>query len=245
VLWRTARARRSGRRRPPGSSRPSSRGWSPARLSGRTPQPERLELVSDRVEVRVARGPPAHPRIELGGAPQVFERVLAPADERLAAGEVVEDARVVGVLLESPGQDAADSKSPAVYEGSASSQDSHGEGENAFPAVPPTTSTVVSGSTAVAARRVAGSGTKTRVPAGASSSSPASVKRARPSRTTYSSSWRPAPAPSSSCSSITWRPASRAPYALTPKAAMPSGIRIGIVSSSPPKRSSSSRRTAL
>ena len=52
-----------------------------------------------------------------------------------------------------------------------------------LPRRPADDDTVVSGSAAVAARLVAGSWTKIKVPAGASSSSPATVKRARPERT--------------------------------------------------------------
>ena len=56
----------------------------------------------------------------------------------------------------------------------ADGSDSHGEGWKALPTTPPTTSTVVRPPSAIAPRRTAGSPTKTSVPAGASTSSPAS-----------------------------------------------------------------------
>ncbi len=65
------------------------------------------------------------------------------------------------------------------------------------------TSTVVSGSRAIAARSDARSGTNTSVPAGASTASPATVNSALPEITRYSSSWAPAPAPVSLWRSIT------------------------------------------
>jgi hypothetical protein len=70
------------------------------------------------------------------------------------------------------------------------------------------TNAVVPSATATASRRSPSSGTKTSVPAGASISSPATVNRACPVTTMYSSSWAPAPEPVSSWASINSSPAS-------------------------------------
>src|SRR5262249_19101934 len=60
---------------------------------------ERVDLGADRVEVGVARRPPAHLlRLELEGAPERRERAVAVAGERAEAGEVVLVARDVGVV---------------------------------------------------------------------------------------------------------------------------------------------------
>jgi hypothetical protein len=69
---------------------------------------------------------------------------------------------------------------------------------------------------------------KTSVPAGASISSPSSVKVARPRRTTYSSWWPPL----SLCSSTTRCPAS-AVYAFVPNAVIPNLRRTGRQTNSP------------
>ena len=62
---------------------------------------------------------------------------------------------------------------------SASADRSHGDGVNASPGLAPTTRIVVP-SSPTAPRLTAGSATCTRVPAGASTSSPSSVNVARP-----------------------------------------------------------------
>ena len=79
---------------------------------------------------------------------------------------------------------------------------SQGDGSKISPGFAPTPSTAVPSSAAIAPRFVPGCA-KTSVPAGASISSPSSVKVARPRRTTYSSWWPPL----SLCSSTTRCPA--------------------------------------
>ena len=76
------------------------------------------------------------------------------------------------------------------------------DGVKTSPGLAPIPSTVVPASAATAPRGVPG-GQWTNVPAGASCSSPSSMKSARPETTTYSSSCPP----SSRCSSTTRSPA--------------------------------------
>ena len=66
----------------------------------------------------------------------------------------------------------------------ASKYHSHADGANGLSGQPPSASTVVPSSSDTAFRLTSCSGRKTIVPAGASSSSPSSVNRARPETTT-------------------------------------------------------------
>src|SRR5215210_488162 len=83
--------RRPYRRR----ARPRGSAWKPSGaddlLEGR--------LVADRVEVRVLRRVPAKLLGTVSRVPEVLDRVVRPAGERLAAGEVVEQQRVLRVGL--------------------------------------------------------------------------------------------------------------------------------------------------
>ena len=141
------------------------------------------------------------------------ERASRSPAAALGAGEVVEDVRVPRILGSWPSRTSiARSHSPVVQKRSASAERSQGRSENGAPGRPPTTSTVVAGLVGDgAAARASGSLTKTSDPAGAGTGSPSTVNVARPARTRYSSSWPPAPCPSSSCSPMIACPASRGP----------------------------------
>ncbi len=161
--------------------------------------------VAQRVEVGVVGRPLAHLRPRRQRGAQVLDRLGGPPGARLDAGEVVQRAAVAGVLLEAladqrlglvelPRREmrfGAEAPLPGGDLVALAGLAADGQDGGAA-------------SSATAYRRVAGSGRNTSVPAGASSVSSSSVKRARPAITTYSSSW---PRPSSVCCSITSSPA--------------------------------------
>src|SRR5688572_22617220 len=109
--WATAPARRSDQGRASDWSRLTSHAWSHVPRPAPTPQPDANPLGREAIvradsgQIGVLARPSDDPRVELGRAREVFEGVVVPSGERLAAGEVVGAVRVVGIPLESSAHD--------------------------------------------------------------------------------------------------------------------------------------------
>ena len=140
-------------------------------------------LIADGVEVRVLDGQLAERLPSLDRPAEMLDRVRRPTGQALAARQVVERRDVVGMCLEDLERAVRSLRiSACLIERIDLRPTSQPTATYGLPSVAPMASTVVPDSSAKAVRVTPGC-TWTKVPAGASTDSPSSSKRTRPSWT--------------------------------------------------------------